>query len=162
MKNFQLHKKIKEYIEEEEKDSELLLNRLTLFIYGIESEQTDLHVLAKICGESKDPQDYLIRMIDYFNGELIRLPSKQNYRKCMLISVAFFFKEIQGYAWQDIYRILNLPEREKEQLSPISIGRKVKKIKKIISDSLYNLIEDIDESEIDKLLEKYNKNNKNP
>jgi hypothetical protein len=91
-------------------------------------------------------------MINYFDGEIIRLPSKKEYRDYFMISIVYYLKEVQGYDWGGIYSILDLTEKDKEYFSPISIGRRVKKIKESIDERVINLLDSLDEKEVDKII----------
>jgi len=146
--------RIDEFFDEERKNNETLLEQLTLYIYGLdEGNETDLYILAKIL-----PQEYLNKLINYCDGDSLKLPSKEEYRKKYLLIVCFYMKEILGYEWARIKKVLNLPENDVKMLSTISIGHQITKIKKSLNKDLRKMMEDkLPEDKLKKVLDELNK-----
>jgi hypothetical protein len=82
------------------------------------------------------PEESLIKLISYFDGDVIRLPRKDNYKDCILTALCFYLKDIKGWSWDKIHKYLDLPENSKEVLSSISIGGKINKVKEILGEDL--------------------------
>jgi len=163
MQNFYMNQRINDFLETEKKCNRELLAQLTLYIFSLESKEQkhDLYLLAK-----KLPMEQLIDIISYFDGDTLKLPTKEQFFKSYIISIAFYMKTVLELDWTQIKEILNLPSNESDRLSSISIGRKINDIKEKFSKDIYKIFNSIDldvegikatKKEIDKVLNKKTK-----
>lgn len=136
-----IHERIDEFLEKEKKCNKNLLNQLTLYIYALESieNENDTYLLAKLL-----PPEILIRLISYYDGDSLKLPTKEQFSKAYLVAIAMYLKEILEYDWVKIKKLLNLPENEKDSLSSISIGRRINTIKAKFNNDIHKLLNNLD------------------
>lgn len=141
----------KEYLKQEEELGNKIYHQLALYIYSLESPNSDLYMLAKLLKE-----DDLIRLISYYDGDVIRLPKKDNYKDCALTALCFYLKEIKGWSWEKIHTYLDLPENSKDLLSSISIGGKINKVKEVLGNELLKAIDKNGDQNFKEFYEKLN------
>lgn len=130
-----IQERLYEFLENDTEVQNQILFQLALLIYQMELPDTDLYLLAKML-----PLDSLIEIIDYYDGEQIKLPNKKEFRNCFLLATTFYLKEIRGYDWEKIKQILSLPTNDKDFFSPISLGKKIKKIKENLRSRFFKLL----------------------
>ena len=128
-----IKKTLEEYLKVEEETASNIFNQLALYIYSLNSDTHDLFILAKLVPECKTPEEYLNKIISYFDGDRLQLPSKEEHRTLLLTAVCYYLKVIKGYNWQQIKELLDLPENNKNLLSSISIGGKINKLNLLCS-----------------------------
>jgi hypothetical protein len=119
----------KYFLQKQETDLELL-RRLTLIIYSIESgSDNDLYMLAKFF------PDNFMELIDFFDGDIIKPPSKSEYKKSAFLAIIYYFREIyrdkngNPVSWKEIKNMLSLPEAEADFFSSIVFSKKINEIK---------------------------------
>jgi hypothetical protein len=144
-----IKEKLQEYFKQDAENISALFHQLSLHIYEIEAYETDLHILAKIL-----PEEYLKKLIAYYDGDIIKMPTKENYQTCLFLALCYYFKEIKGWSWNRIKDFLNLPEHNQDLLNPIMIGRKINKIKKNIQKYLLSILKNnnFEEKELKRIL----------
>jgi hypothetical protein len=140
-------KDIQEFFKADEQSTKDLLNQVTLFVYSIEKSSSDLYHLAKLL-----PDKYLTKVINYFDGGVIRVPSKEEYKKNLLLTIMFFLSEIKGYDWAKIKEILDLDDDP--SISTISIGKKLQKIKSQIRGRLQEILISLNLNEVLEIVKK--------
>ena len=118
-----------------------ILNSLTLIIFQEETDVHDLYYLSSLLNH-----DALINVIDYYDGETIRLPSKKQYRETIILILAFFLKECLNKNWTEIKKILQL--KSKDSAREISIGRKINNLKEDIKEKIYRQLKHLQIEEI--------------
>lgn len=126
-----IRKRIDEFFLEREENYLDIFRQLSFYIYAVESGTNhDLYMLAKIL-----PKKYLDEIIDYFNGDVIKIPSKKEYRRSMMLCLAYFLKEIykptkgKELSWKEIKEIVSLPDNDEKDFSPLLLSKKINKIK---------------------------------
>jgi len=134
MENIILNK-LNGYMKTERDNSSKIFNELALWIYQQESGQHDLYILAKILEEKE-----LFKLISYFDGDTIKLPTKEEHRALMLTAVCYYLKEVKRYGWNEIKEFLDLPENNAKLLSSISIGKKMCKLSEKMSRELAEIL----------------------
>ncbi len=136
-----INQRIEDFLETEKVCNSKMLLQLTLYIYSIFSKESknDLYILAK-----KLPVNYLADIVNYFSGDNIKMPTKEDFFTAYITANAFFLKEILQLEWREIKDILSLPSNEKENLSAISVGRKINTIKEQCSKDIYKILNNID------------------
>lgn len=124
MQNSTIKDKLEKYFEIDKKTSIQIFNSLCLYIFQLESKDTDLYKLATIL-----PEEDLIKLISYFDGEKMTIPSEEDYRRCKLLAFAFYMKEILGKSWKEIKEYLDFPDNCSDFISSISLGRRINQIR---------------------------------
>jgi hypothetical protein len=126
-----------EYFLVEERQLKEIFNQLTLYIYAKESKQnnSDLYMLAKIL-----PDNYLNALIRYYDGDILKTPTKEEFLQSYLLAFCFFLKEIQGWTWEEIKKFFPTTLAYENLISSISIGRKINNIKEDIDKGLLDLL----------------------
>jgi len=154
MQNF-LKNVLDDYFVKDELLNEQIFNELVLYIYSLDNGESDLYVLANIL-----PEEYLQKLITYYDGDILKLPSREDYKTYVLTALCFWLKVFKGYDWTEIKEYLNIPENHKDLLSSISIGNKINKIKNNMGDDLIKVLNKIDEKEFVAFYKKIQENNK--
>jgi hypothetical protein len=145
-KNEELQNTLKQYFEKEETlSSKEILNTVTLMIYNIESnsQNNDLAELARIL-----PDKELTNLINYFDGATLKIPNKQQYKKALIYAISFYLREVKYLTWSQIKQILNLSEKEEEELKFITVSKKINKIKELLNSTALEALEKTAEEEI--------------
>ena len=137
--NSSIAKKIEDYFDIDKKVSTETLEILTWYIYQLEENRHhDLHLIAKIL-----PETYSSALVNYFDGDYIKMPTKEEYIRLRLLAVCFFLKESLGWSWDRIKIFLNIAGKEKEieEFSSISLGNKINKIRKNLHNDIKSIME---------------------
>jgi len=137
-----LKKTLSDYFSTEDILNHQIFNELSLYIYSLDHKMNDLFYLAKILDEES-----LQKLINYYDGDILRLPSREAYKTSVLTALCFWLKVFKDYSWTDIKDYLNIPDSHKDLLSSISIGGKINKIKEALGQDLINMLSDIEEKE---------------
>lgn len=130
-----IKERLKNHFEKDVEQSSSLLHQLSLHIYEIEAKETDLHILAKILSE-----DSLIKIINYFDGDIIKIPTKEEYHNCLFLALCYYLKEIKEWSWVEIKEFIDLPEIHKDMFNSIILSRKINKIKDNIQKYLSSIL----------------------
>jgi hypothetical protein len=133
---------LEDYFKKDEILTEQIFNQLTLYIFSLNSDQHDLYLLAKLLDN-----DSLQKIISYYDGDILRLPTREEYKTNILTALCFWLKTFKGYSWFEIKDYLKIPENNKDLLSSISIGGKINKIKDNLGKDLVEILEKIDEKQ---------------
>ena len=144
---------INEFFILEKQNAEKIFTQLFLYICSLETKNSsnsssDLYILAKLL-----KVEDIKKIVDYFDGDIIRIPRKEDYRNSMLVALCFFLKVIKDYEWSDIKDFLSLSENNSDMLSPISIGRKINNIQKSLSKDIIIALKELEINNIDELFD---------
>jgi hypothetical protein len=137
------------YFIKDEVLNEQMFNELVLYVYSLESKDSDLYMLSKIL-----PEESLLKLIAYYDGDILKLPSREEYKTCLLTALCFWLKTFKGYTWFEIKEFLDIPENNKDLLSSISIGGKINKLRDNLGKDLLNILEKTDEKQFVDLYKK--------
>ena len=133
-----LKKQLDDFFKTEKADTKELLYRISLLLFQSEMPKTDVYDLYHIIDS-----DTINRLINHYDGAYIKLPSKKEWRECLIMVIAYYFKYIKKMEWKDIKRTLNIPDDELKVNDSISIGLKLKgfifKIRKEFRDTIKKL-----------------------
>jgi len=130
-----LRKRLEEYFEKDKYTSKKIFEILSLFIYQLEAGETDLYMLAKLI-----PEENLRKLINYYDGDKIYMPTVEKYKECKLLAFTFYMREIKRKPWSEIKGILNLPENFESEISSISLGKKHPEIKKKLNEEIITVL----------------------
>ena len=139
-----IKEKLDYYLKTGEIESQKIFDQLSLLIFSSEAKGTDLNILAQIL-----PTEYLMKMINYYNGDLLRLPTKEQFQDCLLLSICFYLKQIKGMSWPEIKEFMDLPDNEKDMISSISLGCQINKIQENLNKEMLNLLKQLDLKDVD-------------
>jgi len=142
-----IKERVDDFVKEDKRINKEILNELSLYLYATEFPDSDIYHVAKILNEES-----LMELVCYANGEPIYLPSKLEFRNNYLVGICFYMKEVLKMSWDDIKKVLNLPEKDKDLISSISIGKKINKLKEKFSKDVQRLLKKINVSCIDELI----------
>lgn len=133
------------YFLQEKEDTKKIINQIFLYVASLQEERNDLYVLAKILDD-----DTLWELISFYSGEVIKMPSKEEALESLLVTTCFYLKEIKGWSWSEVKNFMNLPEKYQEQISNISLGGKINKLKKQLNKDLLKQLSNVPMSEFHK------------
>lgn len=151
-RNDLLADKLQSYFSQYEKETpKEILNQISLFIYSMEGGDSDLYTLAKLL-----PDESLQKVISYYDGAQIKVPTKEEFRNCLLIAITFFLHDVHGYSWTKIREILNIPEADQEMLNTVSLGKKLSTIKNELRRQLILLLDKVGESDLKRIIKEEN------
>jgi len=136
--------KLKKYLKVEEETASSLFEQLALYIYSLEAEKHDLYILAKLL-----PEKEISKLVAYFDGDTIKLPTKKEHRTLLLLGVCYYLKEIKRFTWEEIKTFLDLPENNQDLVSSISLGGKINKLNEKISKEWVEMLRNIKVSGLD-------------
>jgi len=144
-----LNEKIDKYFEIEDEANKNILDQLTLYIYFLESQksQSDIYLLARLL----DP-DSLYKLVDYYDGDHLCMPSKEEYKRAYLLGISFFLKKIVGLNWEQIKSFLNLSSKEDDSVSSISLGRRINQIEEELLGSIGKALKKVKVKDIKQLI----------
>jgi len=131
-----------DYFQKDDVLTEQIFNQLTLYIYSLNSDQHDLYLLAKLLDTEN-----LQKLIGYYDGDILKLPTREEYKTSILTALCFWLKTFKGYSWSEIKEYLNIPENNKDILSSISIGGKINRVKESLGKDLLEALEQTDEKQ---------------
>jgi hypothetical protein len=137
-----LKETLESYFSQEDILNHQIFNELSLYIYSLDHKTNDLFMLARLMKEED-----LQKLISYYDGDCLRLPSREAYKTSVLTALCFWLKVFKGYTWQDIKDYLDIPDTHKDLLSSISIGGKINKIKDTLGSNIVALLENIEEKD---------------
>jgi len=137
-----IKKTLDNYFKTEDILNHQIFNELSLYIYSLDHRMNDLFMLAKILDENS-----LQKLINYYDGDILRLPSREAYKTSVLTALCFWLKVFKGYSWTDIKDYLEIPDTHKDLLSSISIGGKINKIKEALGQDIVDLLNGIEEKD---------------
>lgn len=147
-----IKERVDEFIDKNKQLNSEILQELTLYVYAQNFVDSDVYFLAK-----KLDTESLFKIISYADGEPILLPSKVEFRNNYLVAICFYMKEILEMDWNEIKEVLNLPEKDKDLISSISIGKKINKLKERFANDVEKLLKQIKVSDIRDIIEEKEK-----
>ena len=144
-KQSKLTETVAQYFEQaEQKDTEIL-KQLQLYIYGMDSSDSDLYMLAKIL-----PEEYLDKLVDYFDGGTLTFPSKENMRVLKMVAIVYFLKKIKGLPWKKIRELLNI--EEDSNINTSTFSRRIDKIDDHLKQTFKVLLDRMSQEDVEKIL----------
>jgi hypothetical protein len=129
-----------EELQKQLSDSNLeILNSISFIIFELENNtKNDLFMLAKLLDEQS-----LIKLIDYYDGSEIKIPTKKEYKQNMTLAIYFFLTEVKGFSFKKASEMIKdmsgLEIEESEQV----IGRRLSKLKDKLKDKLIQVLDSL-------------------
>ncbi len=144
-----IQQKLDEYFKRAETSDERVFYQLMLYVFSVESkQQNDLHLIAKIL-----PIEHTMNLVNYFSGDTVKFPTKDQLYSAYLTAICYYLKCIKGKSWSEIKDFLNLPERDKDLISSISLGYKINALNDTMSRDLKDILKKFKVDNIDDLIE---------
>jgi len=124
---------------------------LSLLIFDLENnnDDSDLYVMAELLNSNPTSKQYLTALIDHFDGDILRMPTKEKFRYCTMLGICWFLKDIKEWEWTQIKRYMDIPEWmmndiEKEVYTTISFGRRIGKLKQKLRKPFLDALQNTD------------------
>lgn len=143
-----IQQKLEAYFKSQDESEEKIFYQLMLYIFGLESKQHDLYLLVKVL-----PIDHLITFINYFGGDTIKIPSKEISQKSFLVAICYYMKCIKGMTWTEIKESLDLPEKDRDMISSISLGYSINALNDNMTKDLKEILKQVKTRDYKELLE---------
>lgn len=143
-----VQQKLDAYFKSTQDSDEKIFYQLMLYIFGLKHKQHDLYLLAKIL-----PIEHVISLTNYFSGDTLKFPTKDEMYDLYLTSICFYFKKIKGMNWSEIKDLLDLPEKDKELISSISLGYAVNNISDNLTRDLRDILKQVKTKDYKELIE---------
>jgi len=116
-----------------------IINSISFLIYEIENnDKNDLFILSKLLDEQS-----LINIINYYNGTTIRLPSKLEYKRNLILSLYFYLVEIKGYDFKQASQIIKDKAGYEIEEHDHLFGKKLKAIKDKLKERVLQMLEEL-------------------
>lgn len=149
--NSLLKDQIDKFFKTEKITTQELFYQISLLIVKIMCPDTDLYELFK---NKKISTDSLDALINFFDGGYIKLPSKKEWKSCLLLTVVFYLKNIKGMSWDEIKKELPISEKDISNSLTISMGLKIKSFNDVIKNEFSEVINGLEDKEIMKSFHK--------
>jgi hypothetical protein len=147
-----VQKKLEDYFKTTNDSDEKIFYQLMLYIFGLKSKQHDLYLIAKIL-----PIEQTIRLTNYFADDNLKFPSKDELYNLYLTSVCYYLKCVKGKNWTEIKEILNLPEKDKDLVSSISLGYAINDLNREMSRDLKDILKQVKTTDYKELIKSLKK-----
>jgi hypothetical protein len=145
--NSLIKQKLDDYFKSQNDSDEKIFYQLMLYIFGLESKQHDLFLIAKII-----PLEHAVSLVNYFAGDTIKMPSKEQAHDNVVLAIAYYLKCIKGMNWTEIKELLNLPEKDKDLISSISVGYRINALNDTMSRDLKDILKQVKTRDYKELL----------
>ena len=97
----------------------------------------DMSIILKTLTE-----DQVVKLVNYFDGQPIHLPSKKDYKKYLIVSIYYYLMTIKNYSFGEVTKFLNSNGYESD-VEETTIGIWLKDFKKKLDNELINTIKDL-------------------
>lgn len=112
----------------------LSLDVITLLVYSIECNQkNDLYLLGKALQE----ENSLNKIVEYFSGTTIKLPTKEEYIIYTQVAIYFYLIEVEGKKFSEVTDLL---KQNGNEINHIIIGKKLSEFRNKLTDKLNKII----------------------
>jgi hypothetical protein len=135
---------ISEFARKEQENDKQILNQLAFMVFAEQYPKNDLYVLGKIL-----PEDSLLELIHYYDGAVLRIPTKQDYRDAMLLIMAYWLKEVRKWSWDQIKNEL----KGATDASMVVLSRKVNELTETLDQRMKEMLGALDTGSEQELLQ---------
>jgi hypothetical protein len=118
-----------------ESEMDIILKTLSMVIYE-NSSNTDTMELYKLLG-----MENFVKVISLFDGRTVKLPSADEFKENLILSLIYYYKEIKQFTWEQI------KEKLPFEISGIRYGIKIKNLNNYIRQKLEELLSNFDKGE---------------
>lgn len=150
--NDTIKKYLKDFFSNDNDQLWSIFNKLFLYISSRNYDQTDIYYLGEILS-----YDQLKQISEFYNGDKIRIPKKEELTNCYTLTICFFLYKILGWNWKKIKEYFK--ESSNLNLNSKSYGIQLKKLEESLSKDLEKSIDSIEKNSIlDKFLNEAKEN----
>lgn len=142
-----IKEQLEQYFKAQEKADKEVLNQIILYIYYLESKSanSDLFILARLL-----PSEMLYKLISYYDGDVLKMPTKDEFKKAYVVSICFYLKEIKGWTWEQIKQFFPANVDYDDIISSISLGKRINKIKEVLGNDIVKLLKELKIDKVEK------------
>lgn len=115
---------------------EIILQILSLIIYN-NATNTDIVELYRILGPEKFSQ-----VIMLFDGRQVKLPSSEEFKDCLTLSLIYYYHEIKQLPWSSI------KEKFPFDISTISYGIKIKQFNNFVQQKINEFFRQLEKEDL--------------
>lgn len=124
-----------------EEENKTLLDTITFMVYEIEnSDKNDLFMLTKLLDDKS-----LTNLIDYFNGNTIRVPTKEQFKISSILAYMFYLTDIKQMSFQeakDSLKDIGIDISGQEVL----VGKRLSSIRRKLTIKLMEIIKEMEDN----------------
>lgn len=134
-----IDRRLEELFKKSEENEYKLFTIIALIIYSYQNKflNSDLYMLAKLIEEEESSKEYFTKLVNYYDGDILKLPTKDELRYNQMLAITWYLKDFKGWDWTQIKAFMALPKYfEEEFFSSISFGKKISSIKDEINKEL--------------------------
>ena len=134
-----IDRRLEELFRKTENNEYRLFTLIGLIIYSYQNKfsSSDLYMLAKLIEEKDSAKDYFTKLVNYYDGDVLKLPPKDELRYNQMLAITWYLKDFKGWSWEQIKVFMSLPKYfEDEFFSSISFGKKISSRKDEINKEL--------------------------
>lgn len=131
--------KLTDYLEKDNENVKSLFGQIVFFIFQTEGKN-DMYKLFQFLGF-----DNTIKMVDYFAGKTIKLPTRQEFLDTMKWAIIFYMREYLGASWKEISKQLDTEGYDGTIDCEVSVERKVRTIKRRMNKHIYKMLHEVGE-----------------
>jgi hypothetical protein len=146
-----LKEQIDKFFNKEKKDTQALLYQISLLVFKFLAPDTDLYDLFK---NEKIDSNTLDALINHYDGELIKFPTKKQWKECLLTTLCFYLKYVKNMSWSQIKKEIPMAEKDITSSLTISLGKKNKLFSKKIKAEFQDIINNLEDKDIMKMFHK--------
>jgi hypothetical protein len=116
-----------------------IFNKLFLYISSRNFDKTDIYYLGEILS-----YDQLKKIAEYYDGDKIRTPKKNELENCYILTVCFFLYKILGWDWPTIKNYFK--ESSQLNLNTKSYGTQIKKLEEKLSKDMHVALDSVEKN----------------
>lgn len=134
-----IDRRLEELFKKTEISEYKLFTIIGLIIYSYQNKfsSSDLYMMAKLIEDNDSAKDYFTKLVNYYDGDVIKMPSKEELRYNQMLGITWYLKDFKGWGWVEVKKFMALPKYfEEEFFSSISFGKKIASIKDEINKEL--------------------------
>lgn len=124
-----------------EEENKVLLDTITFMVYEIEnSDKNDLFMLTKLLDDKS-----LTNLIDYFNGNTIRVPTKEQFKISSILAYMFYLTDIKQMSFQeakDSLKDIGIDISGQEVL----VGKRLSSIRRKLTIKLMEIVKEMEDN----------------
>jgi hypothetical protein len=122
-----------------ETELEKFLNIVSIIIYSNENCKDVSNLFSVI------PINDFVKVINVFDGRTVRFPTKEELKEAIELALLFYYKNIKGVTSYKDIKSLNIIDSK--DFSSISIGKKLNKLDKKLSEKILNLFLEMEKTD---------------
>lgn len=117
-------------------DSEIdtIFRIVSLVINNDYSNNTDLRDLYRVI----DLESF-VKVVSIFENRSVKFPSKNSVKESLMLALCYYYKEIEGWSWEQIKNSLPF------DISSISYGIRIKSLDRFLINKINELVEELHE-----------------